>query len=130
MAMQTRIEISASRSHDQPLERGQPHGGVDAFAAEHCASAAAIAEVGTYKGTFSRWFSQQSSRSLRHESMARAMEAIATDTMLLIKVVWHCVEVSLLRQSLVKSCIENRHLWQPREETLRGPDAQYVGRIV
>ena len=50
-------------------------------------------------------------RALRHESMARAMETVATDTMLLIKVVRNRVEVGLLRQGLVESSIKNRDLW-------------------
>src|SRR5215813_13536735 len=129
MAMQTGIEISASRSHDQPLERGQPHGGVDAFSAEHCASAAAIAEVGANESALCQRSFEQARRSLRHESMARAMKAVATDTVVLIKVVWHCIEKSSRRQGLMERGIKDRHLWQPREETLRGPDAQDVSRI-
>src|SRR5262245_61515287 len=130
MTVQTRVDISAPCSHDQTLQGSQSHGGIDAFTAEDCACAAAVAEMDADESTFSQWFSQQTSGPLRHESMAGAMEAVATDTMLLIKVIWKRVEVGPLRQGLVKSGIENRHLWEPGKEILRGPDTHDVSRIV
>src|SRR5262245_33325737 len=45
MSMQTRVNIAAPRSHDQPLQRRQAHGRFDALTAENRTSAAAIAEM-------------------------------------------------------------------------------------
>src|SRR5215471_13291713 len=71
MSMQTRVNIAAPRSHDQPLQRRQAHGRFDALTAENRTSAAAIAEMDADERARSQRFSEHTRRSLRYESMAK-----------------------------------------------------------
>src|SRR5262245_33325736 len=79
-----------------------------------------------------RWTltNEHTPRSLRYESMARAVKAIATNAVFGVQVIRNRVEVGPRRQRLVKGGIKDRYLRQPREEPLRGSDSHYVGGIV
>jgi hypothetical protein len=67
---------------------------------------------------------------LRHEPMARAVEPVAAHLVPLEPLVGERVEIGARRHGLVERGVEHRHLRQRREELLRDPDAEQVGRVV
>ena len=65
-----------------------------------------------------------------HETVARPVEAVAADAVLLEPLERHRVGVGDRRHRLVEGGVEDPDLQEPREEVLRDPDADEVRRVV
>src|SRR5262245_65821479 len=102
MSMQPRIHIAASRPHYQALQRRQRHSGVHALATEDRAGAATVSEVCADKSARAKRFSQHRRRTLGDESMARAMEAVATDPLLLVKRIRNGIQIGAPGKRMVE----------------------------
>ena len=66
----------------------------------------------------------------RHIAVAGAMETIATDAVLLVKLVGNGIHISLGRHGLMESCVEDTHLGKSRHQFLHGVHTLQVGGIV
>ena len=115
----SRIEISATRPHDQAVQRREPHRGVDAAAVQHGAKAGAIAEMScdyASLGQFGRDLGQLSGDVF----IGKTVEAVAP----------HASPLILARQRktgrdgghrMMKGCVEAHDLWEIQVVSRRSP---------
>ena len=102
-----RVDVPASRAHDEPFERGEAHGRVDALAVLHRRDAGTVAEMADDDAAVLR--AEILHRLFAHELVASAVEAVFPDLILLIDGIRDAVHVRLGRHGAVEGGVEHRH---------------------
>ena len=77
-----RVEVAGPGAHDQALERGQPHRGVDGYAAEDRRGRGAVAEVQRHQAQPGEVTAEEPGRLARDVLVADAVHAVAPDACL------------------------------------------------
>ena len=125
-----RVDGARARPHHHAVERREPHGRVDALPVVDGRERAAVAEVGGDEGVVGRGEPEQPHRLLRDVAVARAVEPVPPDLVVLEPLVGHRVQVGARRHRRVEGGVEHRHLRQLGEELLGDADAEQVRRVV
>ena len=128
--MQGRIDVPAAGPHDQALQRGKPHGGVDAPAVFYGRDAGPVAEMQGDQVYFLQGPSQVPGRFLGHKEVGGAVKAIAADLMIFIEFIRKGIVIGVGRQGLVKHGVEDRHLGHLGKRFPQDFDPQQIGRVV
>ena len=111
-----RVKGAGAGAHDEALERGEAHGGVNALAVQNGGAAGTVTEVGGNEAAVFRLLAQDLGGFGRHEAVARAVRTVAADLVFFVKLVGDAVEVGLARHGLVESGVEHGDLREAREE--------------
>ena len=85
----TGIDIAASCSHKQPLQRSQTHRGIHAFPILDSRNRCAVAQMADNELCRIIGHSQHIRSPMGYIVMARAMETVSSDTILLVIPVWY-----------------------------------------
>ena len=128
--MDGRVEVAGPGSHDQPLERGEAHRGVDRLTAADGRGRGAVAQVEDDQvGLVDR--SAEQARGLPADEGVRGpVEAIAADPVLLAPRPRHRVGVRDRRHGLVEGGVEDRRLGYVGEQPAGDAQPLEVGRVV
>ena len=127
-----RIDIAGAGTHHQAFQRGQTHGGVNAFAVTNSGNRTTVAKVaGDDVQLFNRLV-QDLSGFLSHVEVAGAVCAVTTNAVLFVQAVRQGVEIGFFRHGLVERRIEYCHVFvfQVREGFQRFSDADQMCRVV
>ncbi len=111
-----RVDASGAGAHDEALERGEAHGGVNALAVQNGGAAGTVTEVGRDEADFFGLLAQNLGGLAGHEAVACAVGAVATDLVFFVELVGDAVEVCLAGHGLVEGCVEHGDLRERREE--------------
>ncbi len=125
-----RIEVTAPRPHDEALERRQAHRRVGAPPCSHCRHAAPVPQVTGNQVHLVNRPPQHLRRRQRHVSVARSVEPVAPDAVLLIQAVWNGVKKGVRPERLMESRVEHGNVGNARHQLHRGTDAHQIRRIV
>ena len=125
-----RVKGAGAGAHDEALERGEAHGGINALAVQNGGAAGTVTEVGRDEAAVFRLFAENLGGFAGHETVACAVGAVAADLVFFVELVGDAVEESLARHCLVESGIEHGDLRKSREELGRAFHAGSVGRFV
>src|SRR4029077_13934343 len=98
--------------HDQPLHRGEPHGGVDRHAAADRRGAAPVAEMDGDQVQVAERPAQQLGRPLADVAVAGAVEAVPAYAVPGVPVLGYRVTEGPGRHRVVERGIERGGLWQ------------------
>ena len=128
--MKVGVDVSASRPHDESLERRQSHRGVTALTFSDGARAASVSKMrGNQMQLLNRPL-QKSGRLFRNEVMARSMKAVAPRFVFLIEAVWDGIQIGSVRHRLMERGVEDRDMGDFRKLLHRSLDSDQVGGIV
>ena len=111
-----RVKGAGAGAHDEALERGEAHGGVNALAVQNGGAAGTVTEVGGNEAAVFRLFAENLGGFAGHEAVARAMGAVAADLVFFVELVGDAIEVGLARHGLVEGGVEHGDLREAREE--------------
>jgi hypothetical protein len=125
-----RVQVAAAGAHDQALQRGQAHRGVDAAAAGDRGRAGPVAQVQGDQVELAGRAAQVLGRLAADVGMGGAVEAVAADAQLAGKVGGQGVAVGAGWHRLVEGGVEHGHLRGLGEAGHGDPDAEQVGRVV
>ena len=123
-----RVQLAATGTHRQPVERGEPHCRGNRNPVPHCASRAAIAEMRHDDATLGN-FRRPLGQYRRDVFVGQAVKTIAPYA-LLKKRIGQSKCLIDLRRGAVKCGIEARHLRQFRIECYRHLDRREIVRLV
>lgn len=121
------VDVAAAGAHDEAFERGEAHGGVHRAAIEHGGGAAAVAEVGCEDAVVVRGQAEDFDGAGGDPGVAGAVEAVAADAVIAMKLGRQGVVVDFRRDRLVEGGIEDRDLRDAGENRGGGLDAGGVG---
>ena len=62
--------------------------------------------------------------------MARSMEAVAANMVLLVELVRHCIEVSVVRHGAVERIVEYYYLWCVRHQSVNSTQTTQVSCVM
>src|SRR5262249_43162867 len=125
-----RVQVAASGSHYQTLDRRHTHGSVDRFPVTYGRGRAAVAKMQRDHVSLLPGQSAQQPVAISNVAMRCAVESVAPDAVPSIKMVRHRVQVRALRYRGVKRCVENRNLrLRLAKEFPCGLDAANVLRV-
>lgn len=130
VADQRRIHAAGARPHHQPLERGQPHGGVDAAPVEDRRRRAPVAEVCGHERAGVRGQAEEVLRFARHIAVARPVEPVPTHAVGLAPLERHGVGVRAGRHRLVEGRVEDGDLRQRRQKFAGDANALQIRGVV
>ena len=128
--MKTRIYITASRSHHQPLQWREPHSSVDAPAIPDGRRATAITKVGRDELCLFERLAQPSRGFVCDVMMAGPMEAVPAYPMPFVVFVGNGIVKGICRERPVKPRIENGYLWFTGKNLGGNSNALCIRRIV
>ena len=111
-----RVDASGAGAHDEALERGEAHGGINALAVQNGGAAGTVTEVSGNEAAVFRLFAENLGGFAGHEAVACAMGAVAADFVFFVELVGDAVEVGLARHGLVEGGVEHGDLREAREE--------------
>jgi len=124
------VEVSGARAHDEPLERGETHRGLDRSAALDRRDGRAVAEVEHDLPQIGEGATEEGGRRFAHELVARAVEAVPADAVRLGQFAVDRVRVGGGGERLVERGVEHRDVRHARKRLLRRDDAGEVRRVV
>ena len=125
------IEIAAARAHRQTDQRGEAHGRVDALAAVDRADGAAVAHVAGDELELFDGLAHELGAAGGHVAVARAVEAVAADAVVLVVFIRNGVHIGLAGHGLVERGVkhgDHRHV--VAHDGAAGVDAGDVGGVV
>ena len=111
-----RVKGAGAGAHDEALERGEAHGGINALAVQNGGAAGTVTEVSRDEADFFRLFAENLGGFAGHEAVACAVCAVAADFVFFVELVGDAVEVGLARHGLVEGGVEHGDLREAREE--------------
>lgn len=111
-----RVKGAGAGAHDEALERGEAHGGVNALAVQNGGAAGTVTEVSRDEAAVFRLFAENLGGFAGHKAVACAVCAVAADLVFFVELVGDAVEVSLARHGLVEGGVEHGDLREAREE--------------
>ena len=121
------VDVAAARAHDQPGERREPHRGVHDLPVADCRERRAVAEVARDEVHPAERLLQPLRGGVRHELVARAVEAVLADAHLLVELRGYRVEGRAVRHRLVEGRIKHAHVGNTLEYLRARLDAAEVG---
>ena len=130
VAEDPRINVAGSGSHDQPLQRGQPHRGVHRPAVPHRRRAAPVAQVSGHQAQLARRPAQQGGCPPGDEPVAGAVEPVPPHPVPRVPVLGHRVAERGRRHRLVECGVEHGDLRQAGPDGTDRLDASQVRRVV
>ena len=116
--------------NDQALGRREPHRGIYGAAVVHSAERGAVSEMAAYQPKLVGATLQEVRRAQRDIVVGRAVEAVASDGVLLVELVRQSVEVRVGGQGVVERRVEDRDLGDGREEPAHLADARHHHRVM
>jgi hypothetical protein len=125
-----RVDAAGTAGHDQAIGRRHAHRGVDRAAVVDGAQRGADAEVAGDDLQLAERALEYFGRLQRNVAVRGAVEAVAADAILLVKVVGQAVEVGVGRQGLVEGGVEDGDMRQVRELLHGLADAVHIDRVV
>ena len=111
-----RVKGAGAGAHDEALERGEAHGGINALAVQNGGAAGTVTEVSGNEAAVFRLFAENLGGFAGHEAVACAVGAVAADLVFFVELVGDAVEVGLARHGLVEGGVEHGDLREAREE--------------
>ena len=105
-----RVDVAGAGTHHQPLQRGKSHRGVDALAILDGADGASVADVTGDKTIVVGVKPEDLAGAAADVAVAGAVEAVATDLVLVVEAARDGVHVGLRRHRLVEGGVEDHHL--------------------
>lgn len=124
------VEVAGAGAHDQALERGHAHRGLDRLASVDRARRGAVAEVEHDGLEVGAATAEERGGRLRDELVRRAVEAVAADAVLVGEIGGDRVRGRLRGDRVVEGRVEDRDVRDVGEGLLRGLDALEVRRVV
>jgi hypothetical protein len=113
IAEKARIDIARAGPHDQPLQRGKPHGRVHRHSVAHRGGAAApIAEVGRDQAELAGWPADNGGGLVAYEAVAGAVEPVTSHPVPGVPLLRYCVANGVRRHRLVERGVEHGLLRQ------------------
>ena len=88
-----RVKGAGAGAHDEALERGEAHGGVNALAVQNGGAAGTVTEMSSNEAAVFRLLAENLGGLAGHEAVARAMGAVAADLVFFVELVGNAVEV-------------------------------------
>jgi hypothetical protein len=125
-----RVDVARAGAHDKALERSEAHRSIHRPPVFDGSDRGAIAEVAGYEIGIRRIALHDLAGAGSDIAVARAMESVAADLVLVIELARQTVHVGGRRHGLVEGCIEHRDIRCPGHELHRFVDADEVRRIV
>jgi hypothetical protein len=125
-----RVDAAGAAGHDQAVGGGHAHAGVHRAAVVDGAQGGADAQVTGDDFQFAERALQHFGRFQRNVAVRGAVEAVATDPVLLVEVVGQAVQVGVGRQGLVEGGVEDGHVGHVRQLPHGLADAFHVDRVV
>ena len=125
-----RVDVAAARAHEEAFGGAESHRGVDALAAVDGRDGAAVAEVaGDYLEVL-YVLAEYFGGAVRDVAVARAVEAVAADAVLLIVLVGDSVDEGLGRHGLMEGRVEDDDVRLAGEHVHDGLEAHEVRGVV
>ena len=121
------VDITASRSHDQPIGRGKPQTVIHAFAVPDGSGTAAIAQMQAH---YAGCPAHAGGYLLVDEFMAGPVEAVDLYPMIPEQGIGNCVLSGFQRDGLMEGSVEDGYLQCPGKQGFRQEDALQVRRVV
>ena len=122
--MEAGVDVAGAGAHHEPLQRGEAHGRLDGFTAEHRRDGGSVAEVADDELEVRVVDPAQVLRGLlRHVAVRRAVEAVLPDAVLLGQFLIHRVGVGLGGEGGEEGGVEDAHVRDAGEQVHGGPDA-------
>src|SRR5699024_290590 len=125
-----RVDVAGAGTHDEALQRGQAHRGVDALAADRGGNGSAVADVADDDFRVLRIQAAEFDCLFGDKAVAGAVEAVAADAVLLIVLVRDGVQVGLLVHAHAEGGVEYSYVRFARANFFTGLDTHQVGRRV
>ena len=127
----TAVEIAAAGAHRQADQRGEAHGRVDALAAIDRADGAAVAHVAGDELELFDGLAHELGAAGGHVAVARAVEAVAADAVVLVIFIRDGIHIGLAGHGLVERSVKHGDHWHVvAHDGAAGVDAGDVGGIV
>ncbi len=124
------IDVARAGAHHQALERGHAHGRLRGRAELDRAGAGAVAEVQGDDAQVPEIRVHVLRGEAGHELVAGAVEAEATDAVLVRELAIDRVHLRAPGHARMEGGVEDRDVGHVREQLARGADARQVGRVV
>src|SRR5260370_31863419 len=128
--MEVRVDVAAAGAHHQSFQRCKSHRGINASTVADAPRAAPIPKMCRNELSLVEWLTNQFRRLQRDKMMARTMESIPADSVLLVVFVRNRVVESIVRKSLMKRSIEHHDLRLIREQFASNANALNARRIM
>ena len=125
-----RVDITRTSTHDEALERGHTHGGVHALAADRGRNRSAVAEVAHNDLCVLRVKISLANHLTCDKVVTGAVEAVATNPVLLIVLIGQRIEICLLLHAHAESRVKDSNIRRSGHSRLAGFNAHEVCRIV
>ena len=126
----TCVEIAAASAHRQTYQRSEAHGCVNTLAAVDCGDRAAVAHVAGDDLKLLDGLAHQLCAAAGDIAVARAVEAVAADAVVLIILIRNSVHEGLAGHGLMESGVENCDHGDIAHDITAGIDADDVCGIV
>ena len=130
MEQRAGVEVAAARAHQQAFGGREAHRCVHRAPVVHRADRRAVAQMADHGLEFVVGPPEEFGGFERGILMRGAVEAVATDLLLVEVGVGQAVDLRVDRHDLVKGGVEDGHVHGPREAALRFADAQQIDRVV
>jgi len=124
------VDVAAARSHDEAFHGRESHGGVDADSVIDGGGTGAVAQVKGDDAHGRAGASELLRDTVGHDVVARSMEAITADAVLLVQLVREGVQVRAFREGGMEGGVEHGDVRGVRQRGARGVDAGEVGGVV
>jgi hypothetical protein len=125
-----RVDAAGTAGHDQAVGGGHAHGGVHRAAVVDGAQGGSNAQVTGHHLELAEGALDDFGGLQGNVAVGRAVEAVAADAFLLVKVVRQAVEVGVGRQGLVEGGVEDRHVGHTGQLLHGHADALHIHRVV
>ena len=130
MSVHGRVEVAGAGSHDQALQRGEPHRRVDRLPAADGRCGGTVAQVEDDQVGLVHGFAEQARGLPADEGVRGPVEPVAADPVLLAPRAGNRVGVRDGRHGLVERGVEDRHLGYVGEQLAGDHHPLEVGRVV
>ena len=124
------IDVAGAGAHDEALQRGQSHRGIDGLAVLHRRDGGAVAEMADDDPQILPLLAENLRRALADIIMAGAVEAVAADLVVLVVFQRNRVQICFRRHRLMERGIKHRDHRHPGHELFAGMNAGQVRRVV
>ncbi len=127
--MQAGVDVAGPGAHDETLQRGEAHRGVDGASTAHGRGGAAVAEVQDHLAQVGERATEQVGRRRGDELVRGAVEAVAADRVRGRELAGHGIRRRLAREGGEEGRVEDGDVGHV-EAVTRGLDAGHRGGIV
>lgn len=126
----TGVYVTATSTHQQTFNRGQPHRSINTFAVVYGSDGTTVAYMGRNDLLFFIRNTQDFASATGNIAVACSVETVAAHTVFRVHFIRQTVHISLSRHCLMESRVEHSHLGNTRNQRFHSIDTLQVSRVM